>query len=61
MELNTYFNNNDFEKGKVIVALTKDFNSLNLFYLDIRHIFYEIDIEKIEYLIKIIYAIFNYI
>lgn len=48
--MDTYFNDSDFELGKVIVALTKNFDKVNLFTCDINHIFNGIDIEKIEYL-----------
>lgn len=48
--MDTYFNDNDFELGKVIVALTKNFNKVNLFTCNINHIFDGINIEKIEYL-----------
>lgn len=45
-----YFYDSDFESGKVIVALNKNFNNLNLFAYDINHIFTGIDIKKIEYI-----------
>lgn len=48
--MDTYFNDNDFELGKEIVALTKNFNKVNLFTCNINHIFDGINIEKIEYL-----------
>ena len=48
--MNTYFDNTDFESGKVIVALTKNFNHINLSTFNINNIFAGINIEKIEYL-----------
>ena len=33
--MDTYFNDNDFELGKVIVALTKNFNKVNLFLMEL--------------------------
>lgn len=48
--MDTYFNDNDFELGKVIVALTKNFNKVNLFTYNINYIFDGINIEKTEYL-----------
>ena len=56
--MNTYFNDSDFELGKVIVALNKNFNKVNLFTCDINHIFNGIDIEKIE-VISTIYKLLN--
>lgn len=50
--MDTYFNNNDFETGKVIIALNKQFNNVNLSSYSIEHIFNGIDIEKIEYLYR---------
>lgn len=44
--------NNNFELGKLIVALTKNFNKSNLFSYDIKHTFLGVDIEKIEYLFR---------
>lgn len=44
--MDTYFNNNDFETGKVIIALNKQFNNVNLSSYSIQHIFNGIDIEK---------------
>ena len=50
--MNTYFNNNDFEVGKIIISLSKNFNKVNLLSCDINHIFNGINIEKIEYLFQ---------
>lgn len=50
--MDTYFNDSDFESGKIIVALNKNSNNLNLFTCDIKQIFNGIDIEKIEYLFR---------
>lgn len=49
--MNTYFNN-DFELGKVIVTLNKNFNNLNLFTCDIKNIFFGIEVERVEYLFR---------
>lgn len=48
--MDTYFNSNDFETGKVIVALNNKLNNINLYSYNIEHIFNEIDIEKVEYI-----------
>lgn len=50
--MDTYFNSNDYETGKVIVALNNQLNNINLSSYDIEHIFNGIDIEKVEYIYR---------
>lgn len=50
--MNTYFDNRDFETGKLIVTLNNNFNNVNLFSCDIKSLFNGIDIEKIEYIYR---------
>lgn len=50
--MDTYFNSNNYETGKVIVALNNQLNNINLSSYDIEHIFNGIDIEKVEYIYR---------